>query len=136
WLLRMARNELYNLNRGEGRLRRRQVAAARERIEATPNTQPHVALGELAIWINRLSDDHREVLLLRHVAGLTFDQIAIALDEPRTTGASRYQSALLALRKLMTAGDVHSAAPPLPITLPFVDRPATPPPARGGTRHA
>ncbi len=138
WLLRTARNELYNHARGEGRLRRRQLAAAQERSEAVPSTQPPVALGELALWINRLSDDHREVLVLRHVAGLTFDQIAMALDEPRTTGASRYQSALLALRKLMTAGDAHSAAPPPPppITLPFVDRPATPPPARGGTRHA
>ncbi len=132
WLLRTARNELFNHARGEGRLRRRQVAAARDRAETTPDTTPPAALGELVIWINRLSDEHREILVLRHVAGLTFDQIAMALDEPRTTGASRYHAALQALRKLMDTGD---AAPEPAAPLLFEPRP-TQPPTRGGLRHA
>jgi len=132
WLLRTARNELFNHARSEGRLRRRQLTAARERAEATDAPTTPVALGEMVLWLNRLSDEHREVLVLRHVAGLTFDQIGVTLDEPRTTGASRYQAALRSLRQLM-ASDV-AAPEPAPSIL-FEPR-STQPPTRGGLRHA
>ncbi|MGQ0628764.1 MAG: RNA polymerase sigma factor [Phycisphaerales bacterium] len=48
--------------------------------------------------IDRLSEDHQEVLRLRHVADLTFAQIATVLEENPNTVASRYRSAIERLR--------------------------------------
>ncbi|CAN5697168.1 hypothetical protein BH11PLA1_BH11PLA1_03530 [soil metagenome] len=140
FMLRMARNTLFNAVRGEGRLRKRQLASARERehaadsalARATPAPTAALALGELAGWIARLDDDHRHVLALKHVAALTFDQIALALDTPRSTAASRYQAALAALRRLMESGVTDE---PMPIERPAPRVPASavppaPPPAR------
>ncbi|MCH8271418.1 MAG: hypothetical protein IH985_09460, partial [Planctomycetes bacterium] len=46
-----------------------------------------------------INQDQREVVLLRHAAGLTFDQIALALDLNRHTAASRYRAAIARLRR-------------------------------------
>lgn len=48
----------------------------------------------------------REVVVLKHVAGLTFDQIARVLEQSRNTAASRYRSAMDELRELLGTDDV------------------------------
>lgn len=112
WLLRVARNELYNQVRGEGRLRRRQRAAGEEMARRVgdgaggdegggASGAVRVSLGDLGLKLSQLPGEHREVLVLKHVASLTFDQMADALDEPRSTVASRYRSALVALQALL-----------------------------------
>lgn len=45
----------------------------------------------------------QEVVVLKHISDLTFDQIAIALATNRNTIASRYRSALQALRSVLEA---------------------------------
>ena len=60
--------------------------------------------------MSRLADEHREVVLLKHVGGLTFDQMSLCLDEKRGTLASRYKRALEELQGLMGAGDDRPAA--------------------------
>lgn len=116
WLLRVARNELYNQVRGEGRLRRRQRAAGEEMARrgadgsgvdepgASGGSAVRVSLGDLGLKLSQLPGEQREVLVLKHVACLTFDQMADALDEPRSTVASRYRSALGALQALLEPG--------------------------------
>ncbi len=112
WLLRVVRNELYNQVRGEGRLRRRQRAAGEEMARrvgdgaggdeaGASGGAVRVSLGDLGLKLSQLPGEQREVLVLKHVACLTFDQMADALDEPRSTVASRYRSALGALQALL-----------------------------------
>ena len=67
---------------------------------------------DLQAALNRLPRRLREVVVLKHVAELTFDQIAAALATNRNTVASRYRSAVAALRALIqpvpsTEGAVH-----------------------------
>lgn len=51
--------------------------------------------------IDALPEAQRDVILLKHVAGLTFDQMSLATGEPRATLASRHAAALRLLRAAM-----------------------------------
>ncbi len=55
--------------------------------------------------INGLDDDLQDVVLFKHAAGLTFDQIALALQEPRSTVAAKYQRAIALLRKRLAINE-------------------------------
>lgn len=52
--------------------------------------------------LRRLPPDQREVLVLKFWGGLTFVEVATALDIPQGTAASRYRLALEALRDPLT----------------------------------
>ncbi|HEY1375243.1 MAG TPA: sigma-70 family RNA polymerase sigma factor [Gemmataceae bacterium] len=54
----------------------------------------------------RLPDDQRAVLVLKIWGGLTFAQVAAALDIPANTAASRYRYALARLRELLAEANV------------------------------
>ncbi len=54
----------------------------------------------------RLPDDQRAVLVLKVWGGLTFQQVAAALDVPANTAASRYRYALAKLRDLLAEANV------------------------------
>lgn len=56
--------------------------------------------------IASLPDELGEVVLLRHVGGLTFDQLAVALDQNRSTIAGRYRRAIEELERLI--GGAHT----------------------------
>ena len=58
---------------------------------------------EIAAALDQLSLAQRRVLLLRYFGGLTFEEIAQALDCPLGTALSHCRRGLSALRKLMTA---------------------------------
>ena len=49
--------------------------------------------------VGDLPDGQREVIVMKLYGGLTFEQIAAALDEPLSTVSSRYQRTLEQLRK-------------------------------------
>lgn len=53
--------------------------------------------------VDGLPDEQREVLVMKLYAGLTFEQIAEALDEPLSTVSSRYQRTLEKLRTKIEA---------------------------------
>jgi RNA polymerase sigma-70 factor (ECF subfamily) len=61
--------------------------------------QPTAELNELAIVLARLSEEHREALLLRFVDGLELAEIAEAMNIPLGTVKSRLHNALTTLRK-------------------------------------
>lgn len=97
--------------------RRAALSSARARQRQTRREQRVAPIGPLGVQptsdaaslyagVDRLDDEHREIILLRHVAALTFDQISFALDTPKSTLSSRYQAALDALR--------HTMHPPTP----------------------
>ena len=67
----------------------------------------NAGLGELrdriAESMARISDPHREILTLRHVHELSYNEIAECLDIPRGTVMSRLHGARQNLRRVMEA---------------------------------
>ena len=63
------------------------------------------ALGAARRAIGRLSDDQRDVFLMRSSAGLTFEAIAQSLGIPVGTAKTRMRAALAALRSSLAAHD-------------------------------
>lgn len=57
--------------------------------------------------LQRIPPEQREVLVLKIWGELTFEEIALQLDLPPNTAASRYRYALAALRKQLIAADCH-----------------------------
>ncbi len=95
WLIWMTRTTCLNTVRTRARstLREKMRMGHTKRVamDTCEANDPHSALLEA---INSLPDDHRELLLLKHVGGLTFDQVALSLGQNRNTLASRYRAAM------------------------------------------
>jgi RNA polymerase sigma-70 factor, ECF subfamily len=69
-------------------------------LEAIPSAQtPPSELGDWQIVLNVLSEEQREVLLLRFIDGLSLGEIAAAMDVPVGTVKSRLHNALRILRQ-------------------------------------
>ena len=68
------------------------------------------AFGELAGALAALPRHQREIVVLKHIGELTFDQIALALGANRNTVAARYRAALTALRSSMDPCGVGGGA--------------------------
>jgi RNA polymerase sigma-70 factor (ECF subfamily) len=85
--------------------RRRQLR--REEATARPEAEPLLAApleqderrARVEAALQTLPENQAEVLVLRVWGGLTFSQIAAALDVPENTAASRYRYALARLRE-------------------------------------
>src|SRR5262245_17323349 len=99
WLARLVRNGALNHLRAARREQRRRAAAAQGPAPA-PLTDE--ALGAAVASLPRRL---REVVMLRHVCGLSFDQIALSLGVPRSTAASRLAAALDLLRAALESGE-------------------------------
>ena len=118
WIMRIARNAALDHLR---RQKRRRSRVAFEDDEAL--TMDKIALdGEpdaaeilqenernefLYACIDRLPDEQREVVLLRHETDLTFREIAELTDCSINTALGRMRYALLNLRKMMEESDVQ-----------------------------
>lgn len=109
WLLRAARNEALNtLRSGNRRQAREQAAAsaASARTDALPpgpsaSAPPASADEQLLAALATLPPHQHEAVWLHHCCGLTFDQLALALDLPRSTAASRYRAGIRRLREAL-----------------------------------
>lgn len=68
-----------------------------------PSTPPHTAATEarldLATMLQSLSPEHRAVIVLRELEGLTYEEMASALEVPRGTVESRLHRAREELRR-------------------------------------
>lgn len=95
WMARLVRNAAINAVRTESRERARRTG----HTPASPG-QPRVD-DDTRRAMDELDPDARELLLLKHAAGLTFDQIALTLGLNRSTAASRYRSARDELSRLL-----------------------------------
>jgi RNA polymerase sigma-70 factor (ECF subfamily) len=87
--------------RGRRRQLRREEATARAEAEpllAVPIEQDE-RRARVEAALRTLPENQAEVLVLRIWGGLTFSQIAAALDVPENTAASRYRYALARLRE-------------------------------------
>lgn len=88
-------------------LRRERGTLAQARARARQHDTPALAL-DIHAMLDRLPRRLREVIVLKHHSGLTFEQIAFALGANRNTVASRYQDAIRALRM---AWDADTSVP-------------------------
>ena len=117
WLYRIAHNCAIDAIRK--RKRQREVYPApdengRNRLDEVPDTtNPHPAreleLGEVRDQLdgalNRLSEEHRIVLLLRYSDGLSYNEIAAAAGVPIGTVMSRLFNGKRKLRRLLNEAD-------------------------------
>jgi len=109
WLFRIAINRTRDAVRG---VRRRQAAmdtlrAAGSGTHADPQPPADSRLPALRRALESLPDADRDVIELRHHAGLSFRQMSDLLDEPVGTLLARHHRALRKIRALMqsTADD-------------------------------
>jgi RNA polymerase sigma-70 factor, ECF subfamily len=109
FLTRIARNAAINHVRTTHRSRTRDTTAVSRRESTAAATDES---DDLRRAISRLPRRQREVLILRHVGGLTFDQIAEALDTSKSTIASRHEAATRALRQQLEETPRRGETPP------------------------
>jgi RNA polymerase sigma-70 factor (ECF subfamily) len=109
WLYRIAANLAIDRRRREGRqvvLRGEEGESELARIPSgTGDSFKEAARGELAqrlsAALNELTPEHRAVILLREVEGLSYDEISEILDCPRGTVMSRLHYARGHLRGIL-----------------------------------
>lgn len=91
----------------EGRRKRRAgvtfVEIGESSVVTGDDTDLVIVRDELATAFAALSLDHRTVIVLRHVAGLSLGEIAEILDIPYGTVGSRLHHAILAMRRALDA---------------------------------
>ncbi len=98
WLAQMTRRESLNMLRSARR------AASRERGHEGASASGGVPReAGVAGALESLPRHLREVVVLRHTAGLTFEQVSLALGVNRNTVASRHRLALERLRAALGA---------------------------------
>lgn len=105
WLYRIAHNAIVDDVR---RRQRRPTSALHEGISLPPNTLPDYVVGEriereyLLQAIQQLSEDQRNVIILRFGEGLTAPQVAAILDKTEEAVRALQRRGLANLRKLLT----------------------------------
>ena len=97
WLFTVARNRAYSAHRKESR----PAPEIEQQPAPTPEAEVEkketlVLLGEA---IRALSEPHRDVLMLKEVAGLTYSQIAAVQNVPEGTAKSRLHHAIRSVRR-------------------------------------
>jgi RNA polymerase sigma-70 factor, ECF subfamily len=110
WLARIAVNQAYSLHRHRRRRPETSIeplAEAGRQWAADDDPAEHAADAERGRHLREalagLSDEHRAVLVLRAVEGMSYDEIAHALGVPAGTVMSRLSRARVALRDRLAA---------------------------------
>ena len=114
FLVTCVRNAAMDMKRAQrNQTRRVKLVTARDGCDAmldAPRILPDAQESLLdRIWT--LDEDQREIIMLRHVAGLSFDQMSLALDAPRSTLFSRYKAALGRLSGAACAPNATASKP-------------------------
>lgn len=99
YLSRAVRNTALNALRADTRRAARHESLA---ISSPSGSPDPINVADLDAALSHLDPDHRELVILKHAAGLTFDQLALALDQNRSTIATRYAAAIAQLRDILS----------------------------------
>jgi RNA polymerase sigma-70 factor (ECF subfamily) len=99
WLVQILVRQAALLRRKRGRERGNPLGGEMERTTRSPVSGTDAKL-DLAEMLEGLSPDQRDVIVLRELEGLSYEEMAKALHEPRGTGESRLHRARAALGKL------------------------------------
>lgn len=103
WLLAITRNAAINLVRTESRRTKRERAY----VPAAP--EANAADERLRQAIGALRTEHREVIILRHCIGLTWEQIGAALGITDRGASTRHKAAVDALHARMSTNTPNIA---------------------------
>ena len=106
-LVTSVRRAAFDLARRGGRRQRREDASQGPDTLFEPLVQQDDRREAIEGALARLPVPQREVLVLKIWGGLTFEEIAVQLDVPANTAASRYRYALEALKTELTAPCLH-----------------------------
>jgi RNA polymerase sigma-70 factor (ECF subfamily) len=110
WVYRIAINAAINLRR-----RRRRIVLLADESQfhqhaiSSPDAGPEKRLEqsddarELQVGLNQLSDEHRNILVLREIEGMSYEEISDVLQMPIGTVRSRLHRARLQLRDCLIA---------------------------------
>lgn len=106
WLDRVARNVARQIRRRSARLSEPVSNEVPERVDGTRRLSSLVADEQVMDQaLARLSPEHREILLLREVEELSYDEITLRLRIPPGTVRSRLQRARLQLTRMLLERD-------------------------------
>ena len=109
WLYRIVKNTCLNQikkkkRRGESSLDK-MMASGRDFATTKRGPQARAELeelkGELAASLDRVSENHKEIIVLRHIHELSYAEISECLDIPHGTVMSRLHGARKSLKKVM-----------------------------------
>jgi len=119
WLSRLTRNAALNHIRENSRRRARVQRATEGRVIWQAAASADAVPPDLRDLIDALPEAQRDTILLKHVANLTFDQMAQVLGENRNTLASRYRAGISSLRRAVGERDRDdSNTPPIQLLEP------------------
>lgn len=117
WFYRILRNRCRDMLRGRRPTAQLTVLDHRPegvdtRIESRPDRLAEREAAQSRLWraLNRISADHREVLVLKELQGLRYAEIAEVMGVPEGTIASRLFHARKALRAALTEDEAHMHA--------------------------
>lgn len=97
WLLGIAHNECRRLNR----VSQRETPLPEFREEPHTSESQLIDRHVLRTAISKLSEDHREVVILHEIDELTYEEIALILQIPVGTAKTRLHHAFLNLRRFL-----------------------------------
>ena len=109
WMYRIVKNTCLNQikkrnRRGESSLDS-MMASGRDFATTKRGPESRAVLGELkdklADSLNRVSENHKEIIVLRHIHELSYAEISQCLDIPHGTVMSRLHGARKSLKKVM-----------------------------------
>jgi RNA polymerase sigma factor (sigma-70 family) len=112
WVFTIAHNRLIDVRRSRSR-RPEDLAPADEleddlpAVENEPEALTAIGTEEVVELLDRLTDDQREVLLLRLVGGLQLAEIAEATGRPRQAVKSLQKRGIEQLRRMVRSADVR-----------------------------
>jgi RNA polymerase sigma-70 factor (ECF subfamily) len=117
WLYRVVKHRALNAARGARRRRDREARVAELRLLAGDATAfDRFDLEAAAGALQQLDADEREAVVMRIWGGLTFEQIAAALEVSKTTAQRVYRQALSQLRERLESPCPTNTNPTGPIT--------------------
>lgn len=110
WVMRIAHNLIIDYFRKEKQLKTYSNDQSEVDVFNSPkfsekNVEEHMVfeqiLSEVRVLVDELPDEQREVVLLRHYAGLSFKEIAEQTNVSINTALGRMRYALINMRKVM-----------------------------------
>jgi RNA polymerase sigma-70 factor (ECF subfamily) len=102
WLYRVVKNRALNVARGERRRKERESQAMADRFAGSQlSAFDRLDIAAASDALVQLEQEQRELVVMRIWAGLTFDQIAVALAISTSTAYRQYERALIKLRDIL-----------------------------------
>jgi RNA polymerase sigma-70 factor (ECF subfamily) len=113
FVFKAARNAAFNILTERQRARRAADGWKNWKLALAPTGQTPEDLEEARTLLDALrglDEDEREIVLLRTHADLTFAEIAVALQMPKSTVAERYAKALAKLKTFLGRGELMESS--------------------------